>query len=177
MKNYRAMLFVISFLIAMQAQAADQIEKIGNALQFILPASAASISLLKADKEGLTDFGMSVVTTVGVTEVLKYTVNETRPNGGKHSFPSGHSSISFASAEYLRKRYGWEYGIPAYTLASFVGYSRVESKNHYVHDVIAGAAIGIASSYFYTEPYPGWRVQMEADAQSQYIGLKINGTW
>ena len=50
----------------------------------------------------------------------------------------------------MRERYGWGYGVPAYALASFVGYSRVESRQHYAPDVIAGAAIGILSSCLFT---------------------------
>jgi membrane-associated phospholipid phosphatase len=57
----------------------------------------------------------------------------------------------------MRKRYGWEYGAPAYATASFVAYSRVESRKHYPHDMLAGAGIGILSSYIFTKPYKGWR--------------------
>ncbi len=52
----------------------------------------------------------------------------------------------------MRKRYGWDYGIPAYAAASFVGYSRVESGKHYAHDVVAGAAIGIIAVIFSPDP-------------------------
>ena len=75
----------------------------------------------------------------------------------------------------MRKRYGWEYGIPAYAGASFVAYSRVESGEHYPHDVIAGAAIGIVSSYIFTRPYKGWQVQAEGDAH--YFGIRLNRNW
>jgi membrane-associated phospholipid phosphatase len=110
-----------------------------------------------------------------VTYGLQHTIDAKRPNGKPHSFPSGHTSISFASAEFVRKRYGWEYGLPAYALASFVAYSRVEAKEHYTHDVIAGAAIGIGSSYLFTRPYEGWHIQAEAD--HKYYGIRLNRTW
>jgi membrane-associated phospholipid phosphatase len=102
-------------------------------------------------------------------------VNETRPDGGSHSFPSGHSSISFSSAEFMRERYGWAYGLPAYAAASFAGYSRVESREHYTHDVVAGAAIGIVSSYIFTKPYKGWNVQV--DTGVKYYGISLSRTW
>lgn len=79
--------------------------------------------------------------------------------------------MSFASAEFIRKRYGWEFGVPAYALATFVGYSRVESDQHYTHDVIAGAAIGILSSYIFTKPYNGWNVELEGDLKS--VGVRF----
>ena len=71
----------------------------------------------------------------------------------------------------MRKRYGWEYGIPAYAAASFVAYSRVEANEHYPHDVIAGAAIGILSSFIFTRPYKGWNVQ--AEAGGGYYGIRF----
>jgi hypothetical protein len=63
-----------------------------------------------------------------MTSGLKSIIDEKRPNGGIHSFPSRHASMAFVSAEFMRKRYGRNYGIPTYALASFVAYSRVEAK-------------------------------------------------
>lgn len=157
------------------AEAGDSIAQAGDILQFVLPATAAGLTLGFRDKQGAMEFGESAVVTLGVTYSLKYAVNERRPNGGSGSFPSGHSSISFASAEFMRKRYGWECGIPAYAAASFVAYSRVEANEHYPHDVIAGAAIGIISSYIFTKPYKGWNVQ--ADCDGRYFGIRLSRAW
>src|SRR5205085_9776549 len=134
----------------------------GDVLQYVLPATAAGLTLGYKDGKGALQLGESAAVTLGATYTLKYAVDETRPNGGDHSFPSGHTSISFCSAEFMRKRYGWEYGVPAYALASFVGYTRVESKQHHPLDVVAGAAIGILSSYIFTRPYHGLSVQLRA---------------
>jgi len=153
-------------------KASDTIASAGDILQFALPITAAGLTLAYWDGQGAVQFGESAAVTLGVTYGLKYTVNETRPNGGHQSFPSAHTSISFSSAEFMRKRYGWGYGVPAYALASFVAYSRVEAREHYAHDVIAGAAIGIASSYIFTRPYKGWHVQ--ADADGRYWGIRLS---
>jgi len=157
------------------AEASDGVETAGDVLQYVLPAAAAGMTLAYRDREGALQFGASAATTLAVTYGLKYTVNETRPNGGHQSFPSGHTSISFASAEFMRKRYGWEYGVPAYALASFVAYSRVEARQHYPHDVIAGAGIGILSSYIFTRPYLGWT--MQAEAKGKYYGVRFDHDW
>jgi membrane-associated phospholipid phosphatase len=157
------------------ARAGDDIQTAGDILQYVLPATAGGLTLGLRDYKGTLQFGESFALTEGVTYGLKYTVNERRPNGGSHSFPSGHSSVSFSAAEFMRKRYGWEFGIPAYAAASFVAYSRVESREHYPHDVIAGAAIGIVSSYIFTRPYKGWHVQVEGD--SRYVGLTLSRAW
>ena len=46
------------------------------------------------------------------------------------------------AATFIQQRYGWQYGLPAYVAASYVGYTRVASDQHYLEDVLAGAAIG-----------------------------------
>lgn len=158
-----------------EAQAGDAIQQAGDILQLVLPATAAGLTLGHRDWTGSLEFGESAGVTLGATYALKYSVNERRPNGGNQSFPSGHSSISFCSAEFMRKRYGWEYGIPAYAAASFVAYSRVEAGEHYPHDVVAGAAIGILSSFIFTKPYKGWNVQLEGDAK--YYGIRLSRSW
>src|SRR6266700_2456062 len=166
---------LLCFNAGVEAHASDNIQSAGDILQFVLPAAAAGLTLGYTDGQGALQFGESAALTLGVTYGLKYAVNERRPNGGNQSFPSAHTSISFCAAEFMRKRYGWEYGVPAYALASFVAYSRVEARDHYPHDVIAGAAIGIASSYIFTRPFHGWSVQ--AEAGSRYYGFRLARDW
>jgi membrane-associated phospholipid phosphatase len=157
------------------ADANDGIETAGDILQFVIPATAGGLTLAYSDYRGTLQFGGSLALTEGVTYGLKYTVNETRPNGGSQSFPSGHTSISFCGAEFIRKRYGWELGIPAYAAASFVAYSRVEANAHWPHDVIAGASIGIVSSFIFTTPYKGWKVK--TDAGPGLHGIFLSKSW
>src|SRR5689334_3754759 len=154
------------------AKASDVIASAGDILQIALPITAAGLTLAYWDGKGALEFGESASMTLGITYGLKYTVNETRPDGGHQSFPSAHSSISFSAAEFMRKRYGWAYGVPAYALASFVAYSRVEAKEHFAHDVIAGASVGIVSSYILTRPYRGWHIQ--ADVDGRYRGIRLS---
>ncbi|TDU28488.1 PAP2 superfamily protein [Panacagrimonas perspica] len=91
----------------------------------------------------LVSFARMEVATYG----LKYSIDAKRPNGGGQSFPSGHSAAAFMGAEFIRKGYGFGWGVPAYLAAGWVGYTRVESHNHYWRDVLGGAAVGIASNY------------------------------
>ena len=163
------------FVAGTSVHAGDSIESAGNVLEILLPATAAGLTIGFRDGQGAVQFGESAALMLGVTYGLKYAVDETRPNGGSYSFPSAHASISFCSAEFMRKRYGWEYGVPAYVAATFVGYSRVESKEHYTHDVIAGAVIGIVSSYVFTTPFIG--LQIQPDTDGRYCGLRLSGNW
>ena len=166
---------LLCFAISVPVHASDGIETAGEVLTFLLPATAAGLTVGFMDTKGILQLGESGALTLGVTYGIKYTINETAPNGDSHSFPSAHTSVSFASAEFMRKRYGWEYGIPAYVAAIFVAYSRVEANDHYTNDVIAGAFIGIASSYLFTRPYQGWHIQ--PDVGQQYYGIRLSRTW
>lgn len=173
------MTFFLGLLLCLntiaEANASSGVEAAGDVLLYVMPVTAAGLTLIHRDGEGAIQYGKSAMLTLAVTCGLKYTVDEGRPNGGRHSFPSGHSSVSFSAAEFIRKRYGWEYGIPAYAAASFVAYSRVDSRQHYLHDVIVGAGIGIAGSYVFTKPYKDWSFQPEADGR--YYGVRLSRTW
>ena len=171
------LLFVMLYCLAagVDVQAAGSIETVGDVLMIALPTTAAGLTLGFRDGQGALELGKSAALAIGVTYVLKYTIDEKRPNGEDQSFPSAHASISFSSAEFMRKRYGWNYGIPAYVAATFVAYSRVESDQHYTRDVIVGAAIGIASGYLFTEPYKGWHIQPDVD--HVYYGVRLTRSW
>jgi len=163
--------------------SADAIETSGDVLQFALPALALGATVGHRneetgaiwDRQGTLQFVESAAVSMAVTYGLKYAINTPRPNGGRYSMPSGHSAISFTSAEFLRKRYGWWWGAPAYAAASWVAYSRVDAGAHRAEDVIAGAAIGIVSSYIFTKPYNGWTPTVSADTQS--ILLTVSRNW
>ena len=168
-------MLLLSLLFSNAAVASDTVERAGDILLLVLPVSGAGIALARDDDDGLIQFAKSGALTLALTFGLKYTIPATRPDGGDHSFPSGHTSIAFSSAEFIRERYGWNYGIPVYVAASFVGYSRVESKRHYTRDVVAGALLGIGSSLLFTESYKDWHIQPEV-ASSLY-GMTFSRVW
>jgi len=98
-----------------------------------------------------TNFLISFVRMEVATYGLKYAIDAERPNGGGQSFPSGHTAAAFMGAEFIRKEYGWAWGAPAYAAASWVGYTRVESDNHYWRDVLGGAIIGVLANHDFGE--------------------------
>jgi membrane-associated phospholipid phosphatase len=81
----------------------------------------------------------------GLTMGLKHVFRRNRPEGSGYSFPSGHTTVSFASATVLQQHFGWKIGAPAYAAAAYVAASRVQMKRHYLSDVAFGAALGIVS--------------------------------
>ncbi len=98
--------------------------------------------------------------TVLSTITLKSFINERRPGYPEDtaSFPSGHSSMSFAFASVVASRHGWFYGSLAYGAATFISVSRINDDWHYLHDVIVGMGIGAAYGwslkYLYDEELP-----------------------
>ena len=117
-----------------------------------MPAAAVGLSLREGDIEGLKQFGLSALVSQGTTEALKQVVDSRRPDGTGKGFPSGHTSIAFVSAAYVDQRYGHEWGLPMYGLATLTAYSRVATHHHFVKDVLGGAAIGVGSAYLFTHP-------------------------
>ena len=126
----------------------------GDVLMLISPVASVATVLILKDWKGLKQGALAGVTTAGLSIALKYIVKKDRPDmSNDHSFPSFHTSAAFAGAAFLQRRYGWQYGIPAYVLAGYVGWSRVYGKKHDWWDVAAGAAIGLGSSYIFTRPF------------------------
>lgn len=126
----------------------------GDIMAGVTPVACIATVLILQDWTGMKQGALAAATTLGVSYGLKYLVGKERPDkSDDHSFPSLHTSISFTGAAFIQKRYGWKWGIPAYAVASYVGWSRVHSKKHDWWDVAAGAAIGIGSAYIFTHPY------------------------
>jgi hypothetical protein len=97
----------------------------------------------------MTEVGADLFRAEIVAQALTMGVKESfrrrRPEGSGFAFPSGHTTVSFASATVLQQHFGWRAGAPAYALASYVALSRVQMKRHYLSDVAFGAALGIAA--------------------------------
>lgn len=92
-----------------------------------------------------------------VTRIPKTLVGRERPdnwqgdgpftfNGpfGGSSFPSGHTTASFAVASVIATQFRDSKWIPvaAYSVAGLAGLSRIYDNKHWLTDVVAGAAIG-----------------------------------
>lgn len=84
--------------------------------------------------------------SLGVTQIIKKSVHETRPGfpDDPESFPSGHSSFSFAFASVVTAQHGWAWGGAAHLFATYISYSRINDNWHYIHDVVFGITIGMS---------------------------------
>ena len=116
--------------------------KYGDFFGSALPGLAIAATQYQHDyKYGKAHLNAIALTGVS-TYILKRAFNKTRPSGGRHSMPSGHTSTAFATATSLAYAYGYKWGIPAFTIATLVAYERMVSDSHWPSDVIAGATLG-----------------------------------
>ncbi len=152
-------------------------EKQADVLMLALPASAYLLTLNERDKQGTWALTKSLGLTAAATLALNSIVDKDSPNGSSNdAFPSGHAAIAFSSAAFIQKRYGSRPGIPAYLVASYVGWLRVETDDHDSADVIAGAAVGIISSYLLTRAFDD-KVRAAAWADDKSAGLQVQVRW
>lgn len=155
MKRLLLIFVVVIFPFAVgNAQSRKAIETSTDIAMFAPAAVGAGVALAEGDYKGLLQLGESLAVSVAASYALKYTVKKERPDGSdNHSFPSNHTGFSFAGATFLQKRYGWEWGVPAYLVSGYVAWGRVYSERHDVWDVLAGAAIGVGSGFLFTTPF------------------------
>lgn len=155
-------ILIFFFLLYAQISLANDrsIEYVGDGLAVLIPAAAYGSTFYHDDSDGRIAFYKSISAGAATTFALKFAVKRERPDGSNdRSFPSAHTMFAFQGAVFLHKRYGLQYALGAYMGAAFVGYSRVEADKHYVSDVLAGAAIGSLSSWFFTDRYKDLSVQ------------------
>jgi hypothetical protein len=134
---------------------------------FMQYAPAASVFALNAfgveGKSNPRDRSVIIATSFVLMSAtvlsLKAVTQIERPDGtSKNSFPSGHTAMAFAGAEFLMQEYKQKsvwYGISGYAVATATGIFRMYNNRHWLTDVVAGAGIGILSTKaaYWLNPY------------------------
>lgn len=118
---------------------------------------------IRGEVRGIFGLYKSMIYTEALTKLVKSTVHRMRPNhSDSRSFFSGHTSATFAASSYLDREIddallqwsalddfpllrntlrGGKFAV-LYGWASYVGYSRMRDNQHYLMDVLIGAAVG-----------------------------------
>ncbi|MDR6922546.1 MULTISPECIES: phosphatase PAP2 family protein [Chryseobacterium] len=103
-------------------------------------------------------YGTSLLISSAFMLPLKHITKEERPDGSNRlSFPSGHTAMAFASAQFMFREYkdtNFWIGISGYSLAVFTGVYRMLNNKHWFGDVVGGAGFGILSTELAYWLYP-----------------------
>lgn len=111
------------------------------------------------------------ILTAGLTYGLKASVRRERPDATGYSFPSGHASVTFATATVLQRHFGWK-GALAYPLAAYVAASRLHENRHHLSDVVFGTAVGMIAGRTVTRHgRDTWRVNAAPMRGGMFIGV------
>jgi membrane-associated phospholipid phosphatase len=78
---------------------------------------------------------------------IKYAAQRDRPTGECCAFPSGHASVTFATAAVIERHFGYRGSWPMFLIAGYVSASRLTDNRHYQSDVLFGSALGMASGW------------------------------
>jgi len=143
---------------------------ITSALTMAAPAAFAFVAP-SSDWVGIgLTYAPTFLVSYGVRTLLKGTITRERPyqlpgNDQKQpsdnsdfnqSFPSGHTLMAFSSAAFTQTQFSLKYPdspyksavtLTTWALAATTAILRVASGNHFVTDVLAGAAIGSALGF------------------------------
>lgn len=144
---------------------------------YTLVGSALILPATRSDWEGMREAVYSMGAAEGIAILGKTVVHEERPDhSDNNSFPSGHSAVAFSAATTMYRRYGWEVGLPAYAVATLTASARVSADKHHWYDAVAGAAIGTATGWMFTDAF-NEKVQLIPWADSKGAGFVANVAW
>lgn len=80
------------------------------------------------------------------TLAIKAIADTKRPsdqwNGGGYGFPSWHDGSMFCMAAVIDEYEGHWVGVPLYVLAGLIGWSRIDTRDHDLSDVVFGGVLG-----------------------------------
>ena len=140
-------------------------------------ATALALPKVRDDNDGLRQAFYSIGSAAAITFVGKNLTDHERPDeSDNNSFPSGHAANAFASATTLHRRYGWKTGLPAYAVATLTGVARERARKHHWYDVVAGAAVGTLTGWYFTEKFND-QVQLVPWVSSEGGGVVVSMRW
>ena len=130
------------------------VERSTDVLCLAPSATGLCVAIANHDTQGMKQLGLSTATCLALNYGLELCIKKDRPDGtGHHAFPSTHTAVAFNGSSFLMRRYGWQWGVPAYVASTYVAWGRVHSYRHDWWDVLGGAAIGAGSAFLFTRPF------------------------
>lgn len=147
--------------------------KLGDIMMVMSPAYAYGMTAMADDFTGTLELTGSIIAGQMASEGIKSLQLERRPNGSdRKSFPSGHAVGAFSGAMFVHKRYGWKPALVPYGMSLIAGWSRVQARAHYWHDVAAGAALSALFTWVLVDKYMPDGVTVGVDTDGARVGFK-----
>ena len=155
-------------------QVGDIGDKIGSGYGLATISVAALVMWWVFKNETARQIGVQSAVAHGVVALLanglKHLIGRPRPrfthaggfqfwpswDSGLDSFPSGHTSASFAVATVLA-RHGPRGSVAFYGIASWIAASRVWRGSHFPTDILAGVCLGVTVGMVASRPIREWR--------------------
>jgi membrane-associated phospholipid phosphatase len=171
---------------------------------YTLAALGAYGLIFKKDKEKTTTLlaTQAYITAAAIETALKYLTGRQRPsyynsitglnnhtfrgpfyhflksdNSSYESFPSGHTTVAFAAATVFAMEYKDIPIVPiiAYSAATSIGLSRIVQNQHWISDVLVGAALGFLSGRQVVNNYHRYsKLQIEAAKKKNTLSFNLN---
>jgi membrane-associated phospholipid phosphatase len=156
-----------------------KIENLGTGIAIALPVVAGGIAYYKKDKVGVAQLLVETAMTVGTVYALKNIVREQRPDGSDfHSFPSETTALAASGSSFLWRRYGWEYGLPAFAATQFVSYSRIQAHQHRWYDTLASSGIAAGYAYVLGTPFKKrYNVETSVEPAPDGAMIRLSYQW
>lgn len=137
---------IVMVLLGVFLMTEKRAERLGDRYQFALPLLGFGCAIANG---AVVDYALRFVVLEGLIHGPKNALKDRpinmRPNGSNRGFPSGHTAAAVFGASYLVhsciETNLWVKGATLLT-AGFVGASRIESENHNIWQVLAGALVG-----------------------------------
>ncbi|MDZ7892217.1 MAG: YjbH domain-containing protein [Rhodoferax sp.] len=147
---------VDKWVVKHQASEAGRAAKIGSAIPFLM-AAGSGVALTGLAGEHTANTAQTALLSAGVAVGanlgLKFAVGRARPldgqgaaafqggNAGDSSFASNHMAAAFA----LATPFAQQYDMPSlYLLAAATGFGRMQQREHWLSDTVAGGLLGYA---------------------------------
>jgi len=171
---------------------------------YTLAALGAYGLIFKKDKEKTTTLlaTQAYITAAAIETALKYLTGRQRPsyynsvtglnnhtfhgpfyhflksdNSSYESFPSGHTTVAFAAATVFAMEYKDIPIVPiiAYSAATSIGLSRIVQNQHWISDVLVGAALGFLSGRQVVNNYHRYsKLQIAAAKKKNTLSFNLN---
>lgn len=139
-------------------RAAKEVQNLGGTPSLVIAGGTYLAGVVFKEPE-VRATGVDALVTMGLAQLLltlplKVAVGRSRPSRnqgtqdfhpfqGGESFPSGHTTQAFALASVIAEHADrpWVSAV-SYSLAGLVGLARMEQRQHFLSDVVAGGLIG-----------------------------------